>query len=306
MAPAITVVIPTFNRCHMIANAIKSLQQQTFSDWELVIVDDASTDKTTDVVDSHKQKDKRIKYRKHPTNRGGNAARNSGIKTSQGRFISFLDDDDTLAPNKLRLQHAFLAQNVNTGLVYSGYRYVDAASQKIVKRIPASHRGNVLKAILKKNILGSPTPLIRRRCFEDAGLFDESLKSSQDWDMWIRIAQYHRFDYIEDYLANVNIHGEQISVNLESKIKSRKRIYQKYTHLFDQKTRALHLRRIGVLQALNGSAKEASLSLINAIKLNPIDHLTLVHLFFSICPPFHRSMISKMGLLKHGKVTFYV
>jgi glycosyltransferase involved in cell wall biosynthesis len=306
MAPAITVVIPTFNRCHMIPNAIESLQQQTFIDWELVIVDDASTDKTTDVVYSYKKKDKRIRYRKHPTNKGGNAARNLGIRSSRGKCISFLDDDDTITPDKLLRQHAFLEQNPNTGLVYSGYLYVDADTQRVVKQIPAIYRGNVLKAILRKNILGSPTPLIRRRCFEDAGLFDESLTSSQDWDMWIRIAQYHRFDYIKDYLANVNIHGQQISVNLRSKIRSRKMIYRKYAHLLDQKTRALHLRRIGVLQALNGSAIEACLSLIDAIKLNPIDRLTLIHLLLSICPPFHRSMIYRLGLLKHGNVTFYV
>jgi glycosyltransferase involved in cell wall biosynthesis len=306
MKPDITVIIPTYNRAHMIEDAIKSVQHQKYQDWELLVIDDASTDHTNEIVAQLIRNDNRIKYIRHKKNLGGNVARNLGVKESKGHFISFLDDDDTICPEKLSLQYEYFLKNPKNGLIYSGFEYVDAHTDEVIKIIKPRYRGKVLSDILRNNILGSPTPLIKRECFKIAGNFDEDLRSSQDWDLWIRIAQYFEFDYIDAPLAKVSLHGNQISVNLTNKIQSRKVILNKYGHLFCKKTRALHLKRIGVLYALKGSTKIATITFKKSIKDNPIDYLTFIHYFLSYFPTLHRKAIEKVGLFKHGNITIYM
>lgn len=115
--PTVSIIIPTYNRAHLIERAIESVLHQTYQDFELIIIDDGSTDNTDDIINKFQKKDDRIIYLKHDRNKGGSAARNTGIKASRGEYIAFLDSDDEWLPEKLEKQMDFFESN-NYGFIY--------------------------------------------------------------------------------------------------------------------------------------------------------------------------------------------
>lgn len=184
--PLVSVIIPTHKRAHLLRRAIKSVLSQTWQDYELIVVDDASGDGTPDVIASFH--DRRIKYVRHEMNRGGPAARNTGIGMARGRYIALLDDDDEWHATKLEKQiNAFKEAANGVGFIYSGFEVRDENGEVVGTTLPA-HRGNLHMNLLQRNMIGgSSVPLIKRECFDKVGFFDESLTSCQDWDMWMRI-----------------------------------------------------------------------------------------------------------------------
>lgn len=306
--PIVSVIIPTFNRANMIRRAIESVTLQTFNDWELIVVDDASTDNTEGIIRTYLEDDQRIRYYKHKKNHGGGAARNSGIKMSNGRYIAFLDDDDRWYPEKLRLQYHYSQNHPDAGFIYAGFSYIDYETEKIIKSVSPQYQGNVSSVILKNNIIGSPTPLIKKECFAQAGLFDEKLNSCQDWDMWIRISQHCFFAYVKEYLAAVTMHGTQISSNLSSKIDSRKKLFNKYFDFIKENKSILsyHYKRLGLLYSLNHSPVQAITNLLHAFLLQPFNAEYFFHLILSISPPLHRFFIFRFGpVMRYKNITFY-
>lgn len=196
--PIASVIIPTYNRADLLPNTIGSVLNQTFEDFELIIVDDCSSDNTEEVVAQiHSPK---IKYIRHESNKGGSAARNTGILSAQGKYIGLLDDDDEWYSEKLQKQiDKFQVLSDDFGLVYTGFSFVSMENPEVSHPVIPSLKGHLFSNLLKNNILGSPTPLIKKVCFEKAGYFDETLPSIQDWDMWIRfpniiiLTLYQRF-----------------------------------------------------------------------------------------------------------------
>ena len=120
--PTVSVIIPTYNRAHLIDRSIQSVLNQTYQDFELIVVDDRSTDNTEDIIRQFREKDKRIKYIKHDKNKGGSAARNTRIKNSVGKYIVFQDSDDEWFPEKLEKQmKIFETASLEVGVVYTGF-----------------------------------------------------------------------------------------------------------------------------------------------------------------------------------------
>ena len=118
--PTVSIIIPTYNRAHLIDRSIQSVLNQTYQDFELIVVDDGSTDNTEDIIRQFQEKDKRIKYIKHDKNKGGSAARNTGIKNSRGEYIAFQDSDDEWFPEKLEKQIEIIeCTDPKVGIVYS-------------------------------------------------------------------------------------------------------------------------------------------------------------------------------------------
>ena len=190
--PVVTVIIPTHNRAHLISGSIRSVLDQTFKNFELIIVDDASNDNISEVVNGFK--DDRIKYIHHDKNQGGPTARNTGIKAAKGAYIALLDDDDQWWPTKLEEQvNKFNEVSNKVGLVYSGLEVRRLTGDSVVRTYHPQFRGDLRLRLLLGTTIGSPTPLIKRECFEKVGLFDPRLKSCQDWDMWKRISEYYEF-----------------------------------------------------------------------------------------------------------------
>jgi Glycosyltransferases involved in cell wall biogenesis len=235
--PKVSVIIPTYNRAEFLSSAIASVLNQTFQDFEIIVVDDASTDNTHQVVSSFDNY--RIKYIRHETNRNGSVARNTGIMMSSGEYIAFLDDDDEWLPEKLKIQVSLLENSSpKVGGVYTGSLEIDRATGKVLEQVVPSKRGDIYNDLLIENCIGTAsTPILRKECFEKVGLFDESLPSSQDLDMWIRISEEFHFEYIKEPLVKYYVHKNKVNNNLEAVINGKEMIIKKYGRFASNKKR---------------------------------------------------------------------
>ncbi len=279
--PTVSVIIPTYNRAHMVGRAIQSVLDQTYQDFELIVVDDASTDNTEEVVKSFN--DERLRYIRHNENSGSSVApRNTGIEIARGEYIAFLDSDDEWLPQKLEKQiDKFNSVSPDVGLVYCGYAGVSKRTGETLFKVMNAKRGDVFRLIVERNIVGGPTVLIRRECFQKTGLFDKGFLSFQDWDMWIRIAKYYKVDFVPEILVKYCVHGTQNIVNLERIIQGWGRITHKYQNYLSETLISNRLRYLGSLCCYQGDFKRASAYFREAIRGNPRN--ILIHILFLLC-----------------------
>ena len=182
--PKISVVIPTFNRAHLIGEAIESVLNQTFPDFELIVVDDGSTDDTQEVV--HHFTDPRLKYLKL-TNSGVSAARNTGIQACSGDIVAFLDSDDLWLPEKLERQMARLDHDSEAGLVYG--LYYSTTSIEAPKKLRGNCEAQLgLRKLLFGTVFHWSTVLIVRSWLGQVGGFDEQFPVGEEWELTLRLA----------------------------------------------------------------------------------------------------------------------
>jgi glycosyltransferase involved in cell wall biosynthesis len=185
--PLVSVIIPTHNRASMLPRAIRSVQRQTYPHLEILVIDDASTDNTPEVVKSFD--DPRIHYIRHDTNRGGSASRNSGIRAATGDYIAFLDDDDEWEPEKTEEQMRAL-QDFDAVTCTTFPVPADMLSLSQTKTVE-------LESLLRgKFTYGGTGVLMARANVLKQTMFDESLPRCQDWDLFIRIAMKHEIAYL--------------------------------------------------------------------------------------------------------------
>jgi len=218
--PKISVIIPTYNRAHLIRRAIKSVLNQTYQDFEIIVVDDGSTDNTEEIIEEFQKYDKRIRYIQHKKNEGEAAARNTGIKIARGKFIANQDSDDKWLPEKLEKQmKAFENEPVEVGVVYTGFWRIQNNKKNYIPSSRVTKKeGNIHEELLKENFIGTPASVVRRECFEKAGMFDEKLPHLVDWELWIRISKYYHFKCIDEPLL-VSYHtADSISTDDEALI----------------------------------------------------------------------------------------
>jgi len=212
--PTVSVIIPTHNRADMLKEAIESVRQQTFADWELIVVDDGSTDQTRDVVDACRTADGRIRYAWQPP-QGVCAARNRGFGVATGEFIGFLDDDDLWLPNKLAVQVEYLRTHPAVGFVSCPMR-VQGPHGRIEGMRPTHPFVNSFEALLIHNRIQSTTPLVRRCWFERVGGFDPARARAADYDLWLRLARVVAFASTTEPLAVYRIHGHNMTAHIDS------------------------------------------------------------------------------------------
>jgi hypothetical protein len=198
--PLVSVIIPTYNRSKLLQLAVESVLAQTYPAIELIVVDDGSTDDTPAMLEQYAG---RIVYIRQ-ANRGGTAARNTGIRAARGEYLSFLDHDDMLMPAKIERQMEIMDARPEVGLVHCGYYRMDKDGNYIDK-VNFLPEGDVRKEIVCGCFVWSGAPLIRRECIEQVGVFDESVWSS-DASMWLRIAiaGYH-FGCVQEPLGAYRI-----------------------------------------------------------------------------------------------------
>lgn len=234
LMPTISVIIPTYGREDLLQRAVQSVCSQTFNDFELIIVNDCPRKDVSDILPA----DDRIKYIQHSKNRGAPAARNTGIQQSEGELIALLDDDDEWLEEKLEKQvQVFRELSDDYGLVYSDC---------IVKRRGREEKyesknieGRCFYELLVNNFIPSPTPLIRKNCFDNIGMFDTTLKSNQDLDMWLRISNNYKIKKVNTILAvRHEGHGDRISTNPQKKYMGTKQIISKYQPYISSKPEA--------------------------------------------------------------------
>lgn len=199
ISPKISVIIPVYNGEKTIQETINSVLDQTFIDFELIIINDGSSDRTVEIIQEIIQEiinqnlDPRIKLYNYP-NKGLSASRNRGIQRSQGDYLSFLDADDLWTKDKLAAQYQALQNKPTAAVAYSGTRRINEYSE-ILYDIPlAKIRGNIYDYLLLRDIVGSGSnPLIQRQALLAIGGFDESLRAAEDWDMWIKLSAKYEF-----------------------------------------------------------------------------------------------------------------
>ena len=277
--PEISVVITTCNRREKLRRAINSVLAQTFTPFEIIVVDNASTDKTFEMIKDI-QAD-RLQYIRHQQNQGGPAARNSGIRAAKAKFIAFLDDDDEWMPSKLEKQYQKMQQSPSAvGLVYAGAEIFDELGQKVTLVNKPQYKGNVYQRLLLGTILSSVSSvLVCKECFDRVGMFDETLTSCQDWDMWLRIAGQYEFQYVDEVLTRINMHGFQISTNYAALIPGRTRMIEKHAGEFKKQPEIylVHLKRLGKLHCINGTWGLAWPWFKKAMDISPLE---CVKIFF--------------------------
>lgn len=301
--PAVSVIIATYNRAYIISRAINSILDQTFQNFELIIVDDGSIDSTNELITKLMKKDSRIKYIKNKKNLGQPKSRNEGIKIAQGEYIGFLDDDDEWLPHKLEKQiNKFQSVPENVGLIYCGLRYIHE-NKNMPKIIIPKLRGNLFTNILKENFFGSSTPLIKKECFNKSGFFDGNFLSGEDWDMWIKISKNYEIDCVPEALTLYHVHGNQMSANFRDTIEGFEKILEKHSadiHKYPSVYSA-HLFRLGIFHCLNGDFKCGQKYFSKSIKIKPQMKVYLNIFLLKIAPTKYKKML--IFLMKKFTVT---
>jgi len=198
MGQTYAAIIPVYNRPGLIAEAIASIQQQTIPLDEIIVVDDASTDRTPDAVETLARKDQRIRLLRLSANGGPGNARNHGIAATQCNWISFLDSDDRWLPHKHERQIAVLADHPHAIAAFTGVRYHRSGTYYDCNA-PAQISLFDLRCF---NYLGGPSnAMVRRDCFPQIGVFDCGLEPCEDWDLWIRLRQIGDFALVREPLT---------------------------------------------------------------------------------------------------------
>ena len=228
----VSIVIPTYNRAEMLKKAVESLLLQSHQNIEVVIVDDCSTDHTSEVI--KEMKDHRIQYIKHPINKGGAAARNTGIAHAAGDYIGFLDSDDQWLPEKLKKQLDVFKKNSDVGVVYTGLSVVNET--KVLREMLPMFKGDILPKLIQFNCIDTTSSiLVKKELLDEVEGFDTSFPSCQDWDLYLRLAQKTHFDYVKEPLVLFNQHsGDRITSNKKAVQQGHLLIYEKYKELARQ------------------------------------------------------------------------
>lgn len=230
----ISVIIPTHNRSDVIGRAIESVLNQTYKDVEIVIASDGSTDNTEEVVRRYQEQHSNIELISISPNKGANNARNEGIKASKGEYIAFLDDDDDWELDKLESQMNIFRKNQSVGLVYTGINII-YVNENISYSSLSGYRGDLSKEILIKNVIGATSSvMVRKEVLDKSGYFDIKMPAKQDYDLWIRVCQHTKVDFVvEPKLNYYNYTGsKQISGRVDRHEKAVAIMKEKYETLF--------------------------------------------------------------------------
>ena len=282
--PRVSIIIPTHNRARMLRDAIASVLDQSYQDFEIIVIDDGSTDDTQAVVACFR--DARIDYSRNPKNLGESGSRNAGLARATGEYIGFVDDDDTWLPTKLTAQVELLDRcPKKVGGVYTGYFRIDTASGATIATVLPEKRGNVYADLRSYNWIGTPsTVLLRRECFDKAGQFDEQLKFGPDYDMWIRISRYYDFEIVNRPLVRYAVHPDRLSADTRTILHGKEAQLAKHADYFaaDRRSYGRYFLSLGVLYCYNRKPVEGRAALRRAIRIYPFEMRPYVNLFLSL------------------------
>ncbi len=203
--PMVSIVIPTYNRARLVEQAVASVLAQRFRDYEVLVVDDGSTDETVQRLERFGSQ---ITVLRQPCRERG-AARNAGIRASRGSLIAFLDSDDLWAPGKLTDDIERLQQDPGIGLVYCGVELIDEVGRSLGIPTSPSWEGSVCEQLLLSNFIPNSSVIVRRACLEAVGGFseDRELSGSEDWELWLRIAAQFPVGAIRRPNVRRRVHG---------------------------------------------------------------------------------------------------
>jgi glycosyltransferase involved in cell wall biosynthesis len=216
--PKVSIILPVYNSAQFVEEALESIRQQTYRDYEVIVVDDGSQDQTGEIVKQHKGKLRYI-YQDH----GGPAqARNRGIRESTGKYIAFLDSDDLWLPSKLEKQVDMMDRNPELSMVITEnlcFNEQGVFMPWMGKREKLME-GDIAKNIFVHSWVGTPTVMVKREVFDRVGLFEEQLQLAEDDNMWVRIAANFKVGLLDEVLVKVRDHSSRTILDREKMFES--------------------------------------------------------------------------------------
>lgn len=206
-APAVTVVVPTYNRVSLVGASLDSIARQTFRDFEVMVVDDGSSDNTKELIASRKEP---IRYLwQH--NQGPAAARNHALRLVRSEFVAFLDSDDLWLPTFLERTIGWLREHPEDALVFTDFRSIRASGKPMHGHRKRPYGGDVTARLFASTFICTPAVVVRSAVIRDAGGFDERMSHCEDYDLWLRLSLKHRFGLIEEPLFLRRCHHDSLS-----------------------------------------------------------------------------------------------
>jgi glycosyltransferase involved in cell wall biosynthesis len=226
MTSLVSVVLATYNSERFLAEAVRSILAQTYTNLELIVVDDGSTDGTRDLVDGFLA-DGRVKY-VYQKNAGQPSADNAGIAQARGSFIAFNDADDVWMPDKLERQMPLFDHSRRVGVVYSPLLYIDEAGEPVSMWPMSRYGGRVTDQLFVTNFVSFSSAIVRRECFDTVGLFDEHLAQAYDYDLWLRISTEFEFALLDEPTVYYRVWPGQMSRNFRQRYDCAIRIMSRF------------------------------------------------------------------------------
>ncbi|AFY58046.1 glycosyl transferase [Rivularia sp. PCC 7116] len=224
--PCCSIIIPAYNAIKYLPATLESALRQSFTDFEVLIIDDGSYDNIVEWASEIK--DPRVRFLSQQ-NKGVSAARNLGIKKAKGEYIAFLDADDLWEPTKLEKQLQLFKNNLSLGLVHTAMLIIDEQSKSLGRIFTSNVEGNALEKLLEQNTIVTSSVIVRHSCLQAVGNFDENLTSSEDWELWVRIASRYSIAQIKEPLVYYRQHANNTTKNwqmLEQDLSSIEQVFQ--------------------------------------------------------------------------------
>ena len=201
--PKVSIILPAYNGEKFIAEAIDSVLNQTYGDFEIIVVNDGSTDRTAEILSKYGGKIRVISQ----ANAGIAQARNVAISNSKGEYLAFLDQDDIWLEDKLEKQMEIFDKDKDVGMVYSGTFVMTAGNAELKSfDLKKPYKGMVIEELLMNNFISTSAVVTKKECFDRVGLFDNSLSPCLDYDRWLYIATLYKVDYVDKPLVRFRDH----------------------------------------------------------------------------------------------------
>ncbi len=230
--PLVSVIMPAYNSEKYISVAIESILNQSFKDFEFIIIDDGSTDKTWEIIQEYAKKDWRIVPVRNEENLNNYARRNKGIKMSKGKYVVWQDSDDISLPGRLKKQVNFMEKNPEVGICGS-FMQIFTDEKDLNIRKYSTEDEDLRKDIFKYSPIAQPTAIIRKECYEKVGYYDDRYDATQDLDMTFRIGNEFKLANIPEVLIRYRVHPDSVTYKkLKKQIKNALRIRRKYSECY--------------------------------------------------------------------------
>jgi len=280
--PRVSILLTCYNHRKFIEEAVRGIREQTYRDFEVIAIDDGSTDGTRDWL--AQQSDFRVIF--NEANLGTYATLNVGLEHSSGELIAILNDDDVWMPEKLAKQVELLDANPKVGLVHTGGYFIDGSGARkegnpLGFRFPTFNTGDLLLGLVYENKIIASAAVARRECFDRLGDFDSSYFGSGDWQMWYRIAEEYHVGFVDAPLTMYRVHGQNASHKLERIWRDDEELRRWMTPRLERlenrfapneakRAIAFNNAALGTVLALNGNAEAARHAFADSIRTNPL------------------------------------
>src|SRR3989344_2599957 len=225
----ISIIILTYNRAGFISEAIESALEQSFPDWELIVIDDASEDNTREIVEEYIVRDSRIKYFRNDEHLRISKSRNKALSLALGEYVAVLDSDDVWSDrDKLKKQYGFLEGNKDYVLIGGGVIVIDEYGKEIRRYFNRESDENIRGKILFQNQFAHSSVMFRREAALKAGGYDENLNIGEDYDLWLRLGVVGKMANLKEDLLKYRVHGGNITLRRIEALKNNIAIIKKY------------------------------------------------------------------------------